>query len=78
MFVREQVLIEKGVASPALEQMLKYCAPSATIEHLRSQEEFWNWQRTLQELKAGKYFPKGSKKEQPGDDEVDENGVVSP
>lgn len=42
-----QVLLERGVASGKLEQMVRFCAPGALIEFLRPGEEFWGPRRTF-------------------------------
>lgn len=55
------MLIEKGVGSPALEQMVRFCAPGAIVDQLKSGIEFWSSEETLKQLKKGGYFPRGSK-----------------
>lgn len=68
-----QVLIERGQASPALEQMVRYCCPKALLETLKSEEEFWTGTKTVAELKKGKYFHAASKRKMetdPDDDPV--------
>jgi hypothetical protein len=35
------------VASGALEQMVRFCAPGALVEYLRPGEEFWGPRRTF-------------------------------
>lgn len=55
------MLLEKSVASHALEQMVRFCAPGAVLEHLKPEQEFWTSEQTLKNLKQGGYFPKGSK-----------------
>ena len=43
----KQVLLERGVASGALEQMVRFCAPGAIVEFLRPGEEFWGPRRAF-------------------------------
>lgn len=47
-----QVLLERGVASGALEQMVRFCAPGALVEFLRPGEEFWGPRRTFRYVRA--------------------------
>lgn len=46
----KQVLLERGAASGALEQMVRFCAPGAIVEFLRPGEEFWGPRRTFRSV----------------------------
>ena len=46
-FAPAEVLIERGVASSQLEQILRFSAPGAVIEMLRPNEEFWSAGKTF-------------------------------
>ena len=69
-----EVLLERGGASTALEQMVRFYAPGALLEMLRPEDEFWGAETTVRELKKGGYFPKGSKKEEGGKEGGRERG----
>ena len=46
-FAPAEVLLERGVASNALEQIVRFSAPGAVVDMLRPEEEFWSASKTL-------------------------------